>query len=64
MEELTQALSELIIENGGTPPSEDNLEENPRKGILSSCIMLRCNHCGHLEFFDRLFVEDQIHGKK
>lgn len=61
-ERLKQVLRELIIEMGGTPPKDDEGEEQPIE-ILCSCILLRCNHCGRLEFFDRSFIEEQIHGK-
>lgn len=59
---LVKALSELTTEFGGTPPTNTD-EEEPQERILCSCILLRCNHCGRLEFFDRSFIEEQIHGK-
>ena len=30
--------------------------------MADSTITIRCNHCGHLVFFDKTFVEEQIHG--
>lgn len=29
--------------------------------MADSTITIRCNHCGHLVFFDKTFVEEQIH---
>lgn len=63
-QKIDESLFDLIVEFGGIPPSIEDTEENPEKEILYSVIMLRCNHCGHLEFFDGSFVEEQIHGEK
>ena len=63
--DLQAALGELITEFGGQQPKEstDQQAGKDEQDLLSSCIILRCNHCGRLESFDRSFIEEQIHGK-
>ena len=37
-------------------------ESEDDQTMADSTITIRCNHCGHLVFFDKAFVEEQIHG--
>lgn len=64
--DILAAFQQVIDENEIDPTSSisDEPTEFEESNILCSCILLRCNHCGHLEFFDRSFIEEQIHGQK
>lgn len=66
IEAMNKALIDCIVEFGGALPEEESTDTKPEQNerdLLSSCVILRCNHCGHLELFDRSFIEEQIHGQ-
>ena len=54
---ISNATIDAMFDHNSLPP-----ESYEDQTMADNTIAIRCNHCGHLEFFDLRFVEELIHG--
>lgn len=59
--EIDVALTELIQEYGGTIP-EGDVPVQQDASLLNKVVAIRCNTFGWLGVFDRVSIEEKVHG--
>lgn len=58
MNQICEALGELIVENGGQLP-EDDTDAAPTQ-FLEEVLLVRCGNCGWIGMFDQAYIKSLI----